>query len=48
MLNRIKRDTLAVLDVNLVENVMRILQEGPPLECFEPINAMKLWANHVI
>ena len=48
MLNRIKRDTLAVLDLNLVENVMRILQEGPPLECFEPINAMKLWANHVI
>ena len=44
MLNRIKRDALAVLDVNL----MRILQEGPPLECFEPINAMKLWANHVI
>ena len=44
MLNRIKRDALAVLDGNL----MRILQKGPPLECFEPINAMKLWANHVI
>ena len=47
MLKRIKRDTHAALGVNPVENLMRILQEGPPLECFDPTNAMKLWADHV-
>ena len=49
MLKRIKRDTRAALGVeNLVENLMRILQEGPPLERFDPTNAMKLWADHVV
>ena len=27
---------------------MRISQEGPPLECFDPTNAMKLWKDHVV
>ena len=27
---------------------MWILQEGPPLECFDPTNAMKLWVDHVV
>ena len=48
MLKRIKRDTGAALGVNRVENLMRILQEGPPLECFDQTNAMKLWADHVV
>ena len=43
-----KRDTRAALGVNLVENLMRILQEGPPLKRFDPTNAMKLWADHVV
>ena len=27
---------------------MKILQEGPPLECFYPTNGTKLWADHVV
>ena len=27
---------------------MWILQEGTPLECFDPTNAMKLWVDHVV
>ena len=27
---------------------MRISQEGPPLEHFDPTNAVKLWADHVV
>ena len=48
MLKHIKRDTCAALGVNRVENLMRILKEGPPLECFDPTNAMKLWVDHVV
>ena len=48
MLKRIKRDIRAALGINRVENVMRILQEGPPLEWFDPNNAMKLWADHAV
>ena len=48
LLKCIKRDTCAALSVNWVENLMRISQKGPPLECFDPTNAMKLWANHVV
>ena len=48
MLKHIKRDTCAALGVNQVENLMRILQEGPPLKCFDPTNAMKLWVDHVV
>ena len=48
MLKRIKRDTLAALGVNRVDNLMRILQKGPPLESFDPTNAMKLWVDHVV
>ena len=46
MLKHIKGDTLAALGVNQVENLIRILQEGP--NCFDPINAMKIWADHVV
>ena len=42
MLKHIKSDTRAALGVNRVENLMRILQEGSPLECFDPTNARKL------
>ena len=48
MLKRIKRDTRATLGVNRIGNLMRISQDGPPLECFDPTNGMKLWADHVI
>ena len=48
MLKRIKRDARATLGVNRVEKLMRISQEGPPLECFDPTNGMKLWADHVV
>ena len=48
MLKHIKRDTLAALGVNRVDNLTRILQEGPPLESFDPTNAMKLWVDHVV
>ena len=48
MLKRIKRDTRAALGVNRVENLMRISQEGPPPQCFDATNAMKLWADHVV
>ena len=48
MLKRIKRETRAALGVNRVENLIRILQTGPPLECFDPTNAMRLWADHVV
>ena len=48
MLKRIKRDTRAPLGVNRVENLMRISQEGQPLECFDLTNAVKLWADHVV
>ena len=27
---------------------MRILQEGPFLEYFDPTNTTKLWTNHVV
>ena len=47
-LKRIKRDTRAALGVNRVENLIGISQEGPPPECFDPTNAMKLWADHVV
>ena len=48
MLKRIKRDIRAALGVNRVENLTRISQEGPPLDWFDPNNAMKLWADHVV
>ena len=48
MHKHIKRDTRAALGVNRVENLMRISQEGPPLECFDPTNAMKLSVDHVV
>ena len=48
MLKCIKRGTCAVQGVSRVENLMRILQGGPHLECFDPTNAMKLWADHVV
>ena len=48
MPKRIKKDTCTALGVNRVENLMRILQEGPPLECFYPTNGTKLWADHVV
>ena len=48
MLKRIKRDICAVLGVIRVENLMRISQEGPPLEWFDRNNAMKLWADHAV
>ena len=48
MLKCIKRDTYAALGTNQVENLMRIVQEVPPLECFDPTNAMKLWAQYVV
>ena len=48
MLQCIKRDTCAGLGANRVENLMRILQEGPLLECFDPTDAMKLLADYVV
>ena len=48
MLKCIKRDTRAGLGANRVENLMRILQEGPLLECFDPTDAMKLLADYVV
>ena len=48
MLKHIKRDTRAALGANRVENLMRISQERPPLECFDLTNAIKLWADHVV
>ena len=42
MLKHIKRDTQATLGVNQVENLMKILQERPPLVYFDLTNAMKL------
>ena len=48
MLKRTQRDTRALLGVNRVENLMRISQEGQPLECFDLTNAMKLCADHVV
>ena len=48
MLKCIKRDTCAGLGANRVENLMRILQEGPLLECFDPTDAMKLLADYVV
>ena len=48
MLKHIKRDTQATLGVNQVENLMKILQERPPLVYFDLTNAMKLWAHHVV
>ena len=48
MFKHIKRDTRAALGVNRVEYLMRISQDGPPLECFDLTNAMKLWADHPV
>ena len=48
MLKRIKRDICASLDVTRVENLMRIGQEGPPIELFDPIAAMEHWADQVV
>ena len=48
MLQCIKRDTCAGLGANQVENLMRILQEGSLLECFDPTDAMKLLADYVV
>ena len=48
MFKHIKRDTRAALGVNRVEHLMRISQEGPPLECFDLTNAIKLWADHPV
>ena len=48
MLQCIKRDTCDGLGANRVENLMRILQEGPLLECFDPTDAMKLLADYVV
>ena len=48
MFKHIKRDTRAALGVNRVEHLMRISQEGPPLECFDLTNAIKLWADHSV
>ena len=47
MLKCIKRDTRAGLGAR-VENLTRILQEGPLLECFDPTDAMKLLADYVV
>ena len=47
ILKRIERDTRAARGVNRVENLIRISQEGPPLECSNPTNAENLWADHV-
>ena len=48
MFKHIKRDTRAALGLNRVEHLMRISQEGPPLECFDLTNAIKLWADHPV
>ena len=45
LLKRIKTDTRCSLGTERVENIMRICQEGPPLNEFDATPVVKRWVN---
>lgn len=44
LMNRVKTDSRASLGENILNNLIRIRMEGPPLEEFDPTPAIQLWA----